>query len=370
MDRIALPKLFHLLAAVAAAFTATFAPGGQQANTTAGGARHVVVAPPPAPPELVQELRAIGDGFNGRVGLAIRDIQTGWTAGYNADQLFPQQSVSKVWVALAVYDAVDRGQLRLDEPILVRRDDLSVFHQPIRAKVDSDGYVATPQELLMGALTKSDNAANDILMRRVGGAEAVQQVVDEEKLGAIRAGNEQRYLQAEIAGMHWRPEYAFDWNFQHARATLPDLYRKERLDAYLADPADGASPAAIVGALARLKKGQLLSPASTQHMLDVMAQSKTGARRLRGGLPEGWTIAHKTGTGQEHQARVTGWNDVGIITAPDGRSYAVAVMIAETTASVGERISLFQKVARTLVEHHDRRFAPTQQVATEQKKAA
>ena len=267
-----MPKLFHLLAAIAAAFTATFAPTGQQANTTGGAARHVVVAPPAAPPELVQELHAIGEGFNGRAGIAVRDIQTGWTATYNGDQLFPQQSVSKVWVALAVYDAVDRGQLRLDEPILVRRDDLSVFHQPIRAKVDSDGYVATPQELLMGALTKSDNAANDILMRRVGGAEAVQQVVDEEKLGAIRVGNEQRYLQAEIAGMHWRPEYAFNWNFQHARATLPDLYRKERLDAYLANPPDGASPVAIVNALARLKKGQLLSPSSSRHMLDVMSQ--------------------------------------------------------------------------------------------------
>lgn len=351
-------KLFHLLAAVAAAFTATFAPDAQQAANTGGAARHVVVAPPPAPPELVGELRALGEGFNGRAGFAIRDIQSGWTASYRGDEIFPQQSVSKVWVALAVYDAIDRGQMRLDEPLLMTRDDLSVFHQPIRAKIDSDGYVTTPQELLMGAIAKSDNAANDMLMRRVGGGGAVQEVIDARKLGAIRAGTEERHLQAEIAGMTWRPEYGVNWNFQHARAQLPDLYRKERLDAYLADPADGASPDAIVNALARLKRGQLLSAASTQHMLDVMAQTETGNRRLRGGLSEGWTIAHKTGTGQEHQARVTGWNDVGIITAPDGRSYVVAVMIAETTASVGERIALFQKVARTLVEHHQRAFGP------------
>ena len=353
-------KLFHLLAALAAALTATFAPGGQQANTTVGAARHVVVAPPPAPPELVQELRAIGEAFNGRAGFAVRDIEAGWTAGYNADQILPQQSVSKLWVALAVYDAVDQGRMRLDEPLLMTRNDLSVFHQPIRAKIDSDGYQTTPQELLMGAIAKSDNAANDMLMRRVGGGGAVQGVIDDRGLGAIRAGTEERYLQAEIAGMQWRPEYGFNWNFQHARAQLPDLYRKQKLDAYLADPPDGASPVAIVGALAKLKKGRLLSAASTRNMLEVMTETETGARRLRGGLSEGWTIAHKTGTGQELGARVTGWNDVGIITAPDGRSYAVAVMIAETTTSVGERISLFQKVARTLVEHHNRAVTPKQ----------
>lgn len=325
-------------------------------------ARQVIVAPPPAPAELVEQLRALGEGFNGRAGIAIRDIQAGWTATYNADELFPQQSVSKMWVALAIYDAVDRGQMTLDEPMLMTRADLSVFHQPIRAKIDADGYQTTPQELLIGAIAKSDNAANDMLMRRVGGGEAVQQVIDERRLGLIRAGTEERYLQAQIAGMHWRPEYGFAWNFQHARATLPELYRKEKLDAYLADPADGASPAAIAGALAKLKRGQLLSQASTRHMLDVMAQTRTGNSRLRAGLAEGWNIAHKTGTGQELAPRVTGWNDVGIITAPDGRAYAVAVMIAETTAPVGQRVALFQKVARTLVEHHQR-TVPAQEQA-------
>ncbi|HEX5776587.1 MAG TPA: serine hydrolase [Caulobacteraceae bacterium] len=364
-------KLFHLIAAIAAAFTATFAPDGQQATPTGGEPpRQVVVAPPPAPAELVEQLRVLGEGFDGRAGIAIRDIQAGWTATYNGEAILPQQSVSKIWVALAVYEAIDRGQMTLDEPLLMTRDDLSVFHQPIRAKIDADGYQTTPQELLIGAIAKSDNAANDMLMRRVGGGEAVQRVIDDRRLGAIRAGTEERYLQAQIAGMHWRPEYGYNWNFQHARATLPDLYRKERLDAYLADPADGASPAAIVGALAKLKKGRLLTPASTRHMLDVMAQTETGNSRLRAGLAEGWSIAHKTGTGQELAPRVTGWNDVGIVTAPDGRAYAVAVMIAETSAPYSQRTALFQKVARTLVEHHDSRLPAQQQAAAGPKKAA
>jgi beta-lactamase class A len=349
------------MAAFVAAVTATFTPASHDAHLTGGAARHAVVAPR-APAELVGELQSLGGAFDGKAGIAIRDIQTGWTAQYNGDQLFPQQSVSKLWVALATFEAVDNGQMRLDEPLLMKREDLSVFHQPIRAKVDSDGYVATVDELLMGAIAKSDNAANDMLMRRVGGGIAVQEVIDEKKLGLIRAGTEERLLQSDIAGMSWRPEYAIDWNFQHARALLPDDYRKQKLDAYVADPADGAAPVAIVDALARLKSGKLLSASSTAHMLDIMAQTETGNRRLRGGLPEGWTIQHKTGTGQEMAPRVTGWNDVGIITAPDGRAYAVAVMIADTRAPIEARMQLFQNVARTLVAFHGKALPPVQQV--------
>jgi beta-lactamase class A len=355
-------KLFQMFAALVAAVVATFALPVERVHPTSGATlRHVVVAPP-APADLVQQVRALGGGFNGHVGIAIHDVQSGWTAAYNGDQIFPQQSVSKLWVALATFQQIDEGRQRLDGPVLMTRADLSVFHQPIRAKVGSNGYTATVDELLFDALAKSDNAANDTLMRVAGGPEVVQNVILQKGLGAIRAGKEERLLQADIAGMTWRPEYSEGWSFQFARETLPDDYRKAKLDEYVANPADGASPIAIAESLARLKKGDLLSPASTQHFLDILAQTETGARRLKGGLPEGWTIAHKTGTGQELGARETGWNDVGVITAPDGRAYTVAVMIGDTTASLGERIALFQKAARLLVEWHTKAL-PAQQEA-------
>ena len=83
-------------------------------------------------------------------------------------------------------------------------------------------------------------------------------------------------------------------------------------------------------ALARLKRGALLSPASTARLLDILALTDTGPLRLKAGLALRWSIAHKTGTGQDLADRSTGYNDVGLITAPDGRTYAVAVMIAST----------------------------------------
>ena len=60
----------------------------------------------------------------------------------------------------------------------------------------------------------------------------------------------------------------------------------------------------------------MLSPASTQHVLATMANTRTGAQRLKGGLKPGWKCAHKTGTGQNYNGTVAGYNDVGILTAP------------------------------------------------------
>jgi beta-lactamase class A len=355
-------KLFQMLAALVAAVATVFTPHSEQASATKGALLHPVVVAPPAPADLAMQVRQLGEGFDGHVGIAIRDIQSGWTAAYNGDQIFPQQSVSKLWVALTTFQQIDEGKQKLDDPVLLTRDDLSLFHQPIAAKVGANGYTATVDELLFDALAKSDNAANDALVRHAGGPEVVQGIVLQKGLGAIRAGEEERILQPQIAGMTWRTEYTQGWAFQTARETLPKDYRKAKLDEYVADPADGAAPSAIVDALARLKKGQLLSPASTQHMLEILGDTETGARRLKGGLPEGWVIQHKTGTGQEMDPRVTGWNDVGIITAPDGRAYSVAVMIGDTTAPLGTRIALFQKVARALAEWHAK-STPAQKAA-------
>jgi beta-lactamase class A len=97
-----------------------------------------------------------------------------------------------------------------------------------------------------------------------------------------------------------------------------------------------------------------------------MAQCHTGSSRLRAGLPGDWGIAHKTGTGPDWRGASVGINDVGLITAPDGHSYAVAVMLRETRKPVGARQAFMQKVARTVVDYWRTSGlkAPDQRVAT------
>ena len=132
--------------------------------------------------------------------------------------------------------------------------------------------------------------------------------------------------------------------FESARAA-----RNRALKRYLAAPYDGASADGITRGLMLLKKGKLLSAGSTRHLLSLMRASRTGPLRLRSGLRDGWTLAHKTGTGQELGNLSTGYNDVGILVSPEGHRYAVAVMIATTRVPIPTRMRLMGNVTRAII---------------------
>jgi beta-lactamase class A len=85
-----------------------------------------------------------------------------------------------------------------------------------------------------------------------------------------------------------------------------------------------------------------------------MARVTSGPNRLKAGVPYDWRFAHKTGTGQILSPIATGYNDVGIMTAPDGSRYAVAVMMADTTASVPERMTMMQSISQAVAAYHRR----------------
>ena len=84
-----------------------------------------------------------------------------------------------------------------------------------------------------------------------------------------------------------------------------------------------------------------------------MSETHTGPNRLKGGLASGWTLNHKTGTGQVLGGEQAGYNDVGILTAPDGKSYAVAVMIKLTSTPLAVRMTLMNEVVRAVIAEHD-----------------
>ena len=310
---------------------------------------------------LDDQLFALGTGLEGKVGIAVYDPARGRMMHYNGTQLFPQQSVSKLWVALSALDMADAGRLDLSETATVRNGDLAVFHSPIRQSVAAQGSFTTSYaDFISRALTQSDNTANDMVLRRVGGSDAVRRVLARKGFADIRFGPGERPMQSAIAGLEWRQAYALGDTFFEVRKTVPRDVRAAAFDAYVDDPVDGASPVAIASALARLAAGELLSDTSTARFLGWLGEVKSGPNRLKGGLPEGWSIAHKTGTGQVldivepgQPADQAGYNDVGILTAPDSSVYTVAVMIGRTQVPIPVRMEMMHGVVRAVAGYHE-----------------
>jgi beta-lactamase class A len=306
----------------------------------------------PAPQDLRDQIMALGRAFDGKAGIAVISLRDRWEIAWNANSLFPQQSCSKLWVAITALDAVDHGKLNLNDKVTLGRSDLTLFHQPLRDKILGGGVTTTLGSLMFDAITESDNTANDRLMRAVGGPQSVRDMIARKGLGSIRFYNGERALQSRVAGLIWSQSYSIGNAFYAARNALPMAVRKAAFERYISDPYDGASPHAIASALAALKRGELLGPASTARLLATMGQTRTGKLRVRAALSPGWDWNHKTGTGQELNGRIGGINDIGLLTAPDGSVYAIAIMTIPSNNSDGAAQELMRNLAKAVIAAH------------------
>jgi len=297
-------------------------------------------------PELAAALAAVDARTDGIVG-ACASVGSD-TRCSNGDRRFSMQSVMKLLVAAAVMDAVDRRGWRLETPVTVRREDLSLYVQPIAELVGDAGYRTTIGDLVERAVVDSDNAATDLLLARLGGPRVVQDLLRRRGIDGVRIDRDERGLQSDIVGVEWRPDYADPKRFEAAVAAVPGAERVAAFERYRRDPRDTATPRGMVAFLRALADGRLLSAPSTEHLLAVMGRTRTGPDRLRGGAPAGWRVAHKTGSSGAWRGLSVATNDVGVLTAPDGTRVAVAVFVGESRAPAAERAGAIAAVARAV----------------------
>jgi beta-lactamase class A len=168
----------------------------------------------------------------------------------------------------------------------------------------------------------------------------------------MRVSRDEKHLQSEINGLRWKPEYVDSAIFDRAVAAVPPEKRDAAFQAYLRDRRDTATPLSTTLLLERLDEGHLLKPASCRHLLDILQQTTTMPDRLKAGVPDGWTIGHKTGTSGEWRGVTAATNDVGIITGPKGEKIYISVFIAESRASAADRAALIANIARMAIENY------------------
>lgn len=264
----------------------------------------------------------------------------------NGDRPSSMQSVMKLLVGLAVLDAVERGELTLEDPVTLTRADVSVFVQPIEARLGPSGYSTTIGELVRGAVIQSDSMATDWLIARLGGPAAVQAFLERKGVTGIRLDRDERHLQTEIFGLTWRDEYTNPDRFQEDIDAQPIAVRNAAFKAYQEDVRDTATPRAMATLLFKLASGDLLGASSTRWMLATMKETQTFPDRLRAGTAPGWDAAHKTGTSNTWRGVTGATNDVGILTSPRGEPSGVAVFLANSPAEASARAAAIADVAR------------------------
>ncbi len=301
---------------------------------------------------LDQEVAAIERQSQGRLGVALLDLKDRKSWSHRGSETFPMQSVFKLPLAVAVLQAVEAGKLKLDQPITITRKDFSLFHSPLAKAFKGESNDYPLRELIALAAGESDNTATDNLMRLIGGPQAVTKMLRDGGISGISVDRYEREFQPQVFGLQ-----GFGWDRtvdeQAFRAELKALAPKTRqkaLSAALTDKRDAATPEASTLFLEALAKGNSLrDPAHAAFLDTVITQTKTGPLRIRAGLPPGARFAHKTGAGLTMDGVNHATNDIGLVTLPNGRVFAIAVYLAGSKADEKGREAAHAAVAKAAV---------------------
>jgi len=266
---------------------------------------------------LTSRLSAIADGSGGRVGVYASILETRATAMLNENERFPMQSVYKLPICMAVLDLVDRRVLSLDTPVRIAASDLAPagVHSPLRDD-NPHGGTFTIAELIHAAIAESDGTASDALLHAAGGPEKTTAYVRALGIADMR-------IAATEAEMSRDPMVQYS-NF--------------------------STPRAAVALLAALQTSPGVPARTRAILLTEMRNSTPGPKRLKGLLPSGTIVAHKTGTDATRNGLTRATNDIGIITLPRGRHLAIAVFVKDSTADQTTREDTIARIARSVFD--------------------
>ncbi len=254
--------------------------------------------------EVREALFALDRKHGGRLGVAILDSGNGRIVAHRGEERFAMCSTFKFVAAAFALARVDRGEEELERRVSYSKADLITYSPVTEKHVDKGMTVA---ELCDAAVTLSDNAAGNLLLDSFGGPKGLTEYL--------------RSLGDEASRL--------------------DRREPELNEARPGDPRDTTTPVAMAGVLRQTVLGAALSPASRQQLTAWLVANKTGDKRLRAGVPKGWRIGDKTGTGNNNAT-----NDIGVIWPPGRAPLIVTAYYTEARASFPEREAVLAEVGR------------------------
>ncbi|MBV6878323.1 class A beta-lactamase, subclass A2 [Epilithonimonas ginsengisoli] len=250
--------------------------------------------------ELRKELSKIITTKNATVGVSIKGIENKDTLSINGNMNMPMMSVFKFHIALAVLNEVDKGKLNLKQKIFIKKEDLKEdTWSPIREEFPNGNMDLTIDQLLRYTVSHSDNNGCDILLKLIGGIEAVQKLINKNGI----------------------KDFTIKVNEEQMR-TWENLY------------INTTTPIATTELLEKFYKGKVLKKATTKYLYQIMVECSRGITWIKAGLPEGTELAHRTGiSGTNDENLRVAMNDIGIIKLPNGNHFILSVYLKNITES-------------------------------------
>ncbi|MES2730910.1 MAG: class A beta-lactamase, subclass A2 [Bacteroidota bacterium] len=248
------------------------------------------------------------------VGVSIYGIESKDTLNINIHKHYPMQSVFKFHIALAVLNQVDKGKLKITQKIYIKKSELLPdTWSPIREDYPNGDIKLTVAEIIKYTVAKSDNNGCDILLRLIGGTKIVNDYIH-------TIGVKDVFIRANEEAMHK------EWIVQFS---------------------NWATPKSVTELLILFYTKNILSKNSFDFLWETMLATSTGKKRIKGQLPEGALVAHKTGTsGTNEQGVTAAINDIGIVTLPNGEHFTISVFVVNSKENEETNEKIISDIAK------------------------
>ena len=253
-------------------------------------------------------IEAIEKGAGGRLGVSALDTQTGKRIAWRGGERFAMCSTFKVLAVGALLAKVDRGEDKLDRFVPYTKAEVSGFYAPVTQAHAGEGGMKLA-DLAAAAIMWSDNGGANLILKSLGGPQAVTAFVRTLGDTVTRLDRMEPFLNSSISG----------------------------------DPRDTTSPDAMLGSFQKLVLGDALSAASRELLTGWLKNCQTAKARIPAGLPKGWTSGNKTGTGSNGST-----NDVAIIWPVARKPIFLSVYFTGSTIADAAREAVIADVARVV----------------------
>ncbi|MBL8180242.1 MAG: class A beta-lactamase, subclass A2 [Blastocatellia bacterium] len=271
--------------------------------------------------DLKQQIEQILSTKKATVGVAIVGGDGKDEVVVNGNRRYPMQSVFKFHIGLAMMTEIDKGKFSLDQKIEIKKSELLPgLWSPIR-EAFPEGTTMSIAEILKYTVSQSDNVGCDVLLRLLGGPEAVERFVKRNGVKdiAIRINEETMQSNWDMMFQNWTTPKA-------ANELLKKFYEN--------------------------KKKQL-SQKSHDFIWQIMRETSTGPKRLKGQLPEGTIVAHKTGYSGAHKTTgvYAAVNDIGVVFLPNGKYFYISVFVSDSKEDFGTNERIIADVTKAAWDH-------------------
>lgn len=271
--------------------------------------------------ELRRQIEQVVAGKKATVGVAIADSDGKVAASLNGDRRFPMQSVFKLHIGLKMLSEIDKGRFSLDQKIEISKSDLLPdLYSPIRDRYP-EGATLSLAEILGYTISASDNVGCELLLKLLGGPAEIERYFVERGFRDVSIKVNEAVMQA-------------NWDRQFENWTTPNA-ANQVLRAFYANDR------------------KLLSVKSREFLWKVMRETETGADRLKGRLPAGTVVAHKTGSsGVNKTTGVTAAvNDIGVVFLPNGKYFFISVFVTDSTENAAANEKIIADIAGAAWDH-------------------